>query len=392
MKKITANSIYLDGKWEKDKLIITDEFGRIERIMDMADEDSANVEHLYGSIVPGFINTHCHLELSHLKKLIPTGTGLIPFITSIVKLRSFPEEEILDAIRQADEEMVQNGIVAVGDISNQKDTAAQKLKSSIHYYNFVELFDFMTAEMAQSTFEIGKQTFSEFPEEAGNRRSYVPHAPYSVSEHLFELIKRENTNGSTISIHNQETTHEDDYFRSKSGAFNDFFNAFNVRMDHFTATGRASIYYAMQNLDPAQKTLFVHNTMSSSEEIMAAMGWSDQVFWATCANANLYIENRLPDYKQFIENEAKMTIGTDSLSSNWQLSVLEELKTIKKYNNYIPWSVLIKWATLNGAQALSFDDQFGSIEVGKRPGLVLISEDLSDEKVQDSLLISSRII
>ncbi|MBK6273708.1 MAG: amidohydrolase family protein [Saprospirales bacterium] len=99
---------------------------------------------------------------------------------------------------------------------------------------------------------------------------------------------------------------------------------------------------------------------------------ADATFWATCPNANLYIENRLPNYKNFLETNAQVCIGTDSLTSNWQLNILEEMKTILKFSSYLDFETVLKWATLNGAKALGFADSLGSIEIGKTPGLVLI--------------------
>ena len=127
-------------------------------------------------------------------------------------------------------------------------------------------------------------------------------------------------------------------------------------------------------MDPRCRALFVHNTLSTPEDIAAAQAWAQNgAYWATCANANLYIENRLPNYQHFLDADAKMTIGTDSLTSNWQLSVLEELKTIHRFQSYFPFSTLIQWATLNGAEALQFDEDLGSIEVGKTPGINLFT-------------------
>jgi len=74
-----------------------------------------------------------------------------------------------------------------------------------------------------------------------------------------------------------------------------------------------------------------------------------------------------------------MTIGTDSLTSNWQLSVLEEIKTIKKYKSYVPVETLIEWACKNGAEALGYEDKLGTIEVGKTPGLVHIDAIAGDD-------------
>jgi cytosine/adenosine deaminase-related metal-dependent hydrolase len=134
-------------------------------------------------------------------------------------------------------------------------------------------------------------------------------------------------------------------------------------------------------LNPANRTLFVHNTLTSRADIAAAQAWSPHVFWATCPNANLYIENRLPNYAAFLDAGARVTIGTDSLTSNWQLSILEEMKTIARYQRFVPFEALLRWATLHGAQALGFDDTLGSLEVGKTPGILVIQGVAPDWKL-----------
>ena len=97
------------------------------------------------------------------------------------------------------------------------------------------------------------------------------------------------------------------------------------------------------------------------------------MYWASCPNANLYIENRLPNYQLFRDQKAKVCLGTDSLSSNWQLSIFEEMRTISKYQTAVPFEELVKWSSLHGAQALGLEAQFGTLEVGKQPGLNLIT-------------------
>lgn len=136
--------------------------------------------------------------------------------------------------------------------------------------------------------------------------------------------------------------------------------------------GQASIYYAMEHMDPANRSLFVHNTLTTRDDLRAAQNWSPNTYWASCPNANLYIENRLPDYQAFINTGARLTLGTDSLTSNWQLSILEEMKTIARYQSYVPFETLLRWATLNGAQALGLDNMLGSLEPGKIPGVLLL--------------------
>ena len=126
--------------------------------------------------------------------------------------------------------------------------------------------------------------------------------------------------------------------------------------------------------------------MTNLSDFQAASSALNKLYWATCANANLYIENKLPDYSLFTDQQAKMTIGTDSLASNWQLSVWDELLTIKRYNSYLSNDVLLTWATQNGAEALQMSDKFGSIEVGKSPGLLHLDTSASiDDLIRDDL-------
>ncbi len=327
-----------------------------------------------GLLCPGFINTHCHLELSHMKNVAPTGTGLLPFIKTVVSQREVDHALVLDKIAAADREMAEAGIVAVGDICNKADTAITKSKSNIRYYSFIEMFDFHQSPQALNTFKGYIEAYNQQFSDSLNPKICVPHAPYSVSPELFELINQHNREEiGTISIHNQETPHEIALFKDSSGDFPEFFGQFGMDYSHFPFTGQSPVEYAIAHMDPRHRTLWVHNTLTTASDIQKAIHWNPKSFWATCPNANLYIENRLPHYQTFLDEKATMTIGTDSLTSNWQLSILEEIKTILKYQSSLPFMEVLTWGTLNGAQALGFDHLLGSLEKGKSPGLNLLT-------------------
>jgi cytosine/adenosine deaminase-related metal-dependent hydrolase len=362
----------------ENKVIITNENGDILAIEPIEDHDQASVQFLDGLIVPGFINTHCHLELSHMKGKVDTGTGLLPFLNNVVSFRDIDQDIIFQAIKDGDDEMYKNGIVAVGDISNKLDTAATKSNSKLDYYTFVEMFDFLQPTMTANTINQYQPVMEGQSDSKYNRKSYVPHAPYTVSPALFDFINANNAKGRTISIHNQETAAEDQLFMTGTGGFMDFYNGFGMNLNHFKPTGQSSIHYAIDHIKPEFNTIFVHNTMTTLADITAANEWNHHIFWATCPNANLYIENKMPNYAIFIEANAKVTIGTDSLTSNWQLSIWDEIKTIRKFQSYITLEQLLTWATINGAEALGYEDRLGSISVGKTPGLIQIVGDLND--------------
>ncbi len=394
MQYITADKVCtMSDNSKTDIVIAVDSQGLIVDMIPLEEIESSKVKKYRGALIPGFINTHCHLELSHLRGVIPSGTGLLDFITQVVTKRDFPDEVIKASIEKADLEMYRNGIQAVGDICNKSDTASVKSKSPMAYYSFVEVFDFYQPGITQSAFDEGKSTFGHQSDDGRNKKSIVPHAPYSVSADLLNRVVNFNQGSDhTISIHNQETPDENEMFINGTGGIFKTFENLGVALDGFKPTRSTAIHFAIEHFNPSQRNLFVHNTETSVEDVSSAHQWSDHVYWATCANANLYIENRLPDYKIFIDQDSKMTIGTDSLSSNWQLSILEELKTIKKYNSFIPTDLLLRWATINGAMALGYVKSLGSLEVGKSPGIILLEGPLIEDEIDLSSCQVRRIV
>ena len=364
-----------------------DEEGRVVELGEVLPQ-GVEAQRYVGALAPGLINTHCHLELSHLQGRVASGTGLLPFLRAVVTLRDVDPADIQLAIERADATMWSCGIQAVGDISNTADTAQVKSRSAIEYVTFVEVFDFMQGgQMAKDVFAKAQDVYAQHPEP----KRYVPHAPYTVSEALFARIQAANPGGGTVSMHNQETPAEDELFLTKGGDFVDFYRDFGFSLDGFTAFAKTSLASTLPHLNPQRRTLFVHNTQTTAADIELAEEWSDKIYWATCPNANLYIENRLPQYNRFIEAGVRVTVGTDSLSSNWQLDILEELKTIQRYQSHIDTRTLMQWATLNGAEALGLDARLGSLTPGKVPGLVHISK-LDDDARFTNQSKATRII
>ena len=383
MQKYTADLIITNVSDPlSNAVIICDEDGSILEVS-RNPETFDGVKKFDGLLVPGFVNSHCHLELSHLKGAIPTGSGLIPFIEGVLTLRDYPQDEILEAIKRADEEMFANGIVAVGDISNTDDTASTKSVSKINYYTFVEMFDMMLDANAESSLAQYQGVLQSQSDAGYNKKNLSPHAPYSASKTLLRSINEQVSKGATISIHNQELSAENELFEFGTGDFIPFFKSLGIEMTDFRPIGKSSIHYTTKYLSPHFKTLMVHNTKTTSQEIHHALNWNPQTYWVTCPNANLYIENCMPHYQDFIDANAKICIGTDSLTSNWSLSILEEMKTIKKYQSALSDTQILRWATLHGAEALGYEDRLGSIEVGKKPGLVHI--DIKTRKKQFDL-------
>ncbi len=358
----------------QDHMIRTDDQGTILTIdhasrFNITDEKPVETT---GIIIPGMINAHCHLELSHMKGMIPTGTGLVEFIRQIITRRNADMPIIKKAVADAVAEMKRNGIVAVGDISNVTDSFGEKEKGELYYHSFIEAFDLMQNDKTKDEFEKSKKVYDALDANNRNKKALVPHAPYSVSDQLYKMLYDARDVLVTTSIHHQETEAENKFISDRTGALVDFFEGFGLSLASYIPTGGLASSRVIEHMAPDQKTLLVHNTMSTMDDIRNIESWNQQVYWVTCPNANLYIENRLPIYQNWLDTNAKLCIGTDSLASNWQLSILEEMITVHKFQSSVPTPELIRWATINGAIALGFERDLGSIEVGKTPGLVAI--------------------
>ncbi|MBL7889232.1 MAG: amidohydrolase family protein [Bacteroidia bacterium] len=335
------------------------------------------VTHLKGILCPGFVNTHCHLELSHMKKQVSENKGMTGFIGELISKRNnFTEEEIENRIALAEQEMICSGVVAVGDISNNNSTFKQKAKGNLAYHTFIEIFS-LDPSKAEQTYQSGKKLEEELKRSSiNNHVSVSPHAPYTMSLELLNLINEDaKANNNIITIHNQESAGENELFESNTGVMYDAFKNMGINPTFMRKTGKNALESTLPYLKDAKKILLVHNTFTTQKEIhwikSNISDLTSNIYFCTCPNANLYIENRLPDYQLFINENCKVTVGTDSLASNWSLSVLDELKTISKHHPGIELNTLLTWATKNGAEFLGFD-QLGTLEKGKRPGLNLL--------------------
>jgi cytosine/adenosine deaminase-related metal-dependent hydrolase len=374
-KKFKADHLFNGKKLlGNNTVLITCEDGIIEDLVAVEDAGD-NIETFSGIISPGFINGHCHLELSCMKNAIETGTGLVDFLISVVSKRGKTQEEIQDATIAADKEMYNNGIVAVGDICNTTNSIQAKLQSKIYYQNFIEVLGF-TEERAAIVLQTYLDVFKAFSETGlAANTSIVPHAPYTISAAVFKLINNISA-GKIISIHNQETFAENELYQSKTGDFLRLYGHLNINTDFFQPYNKSSIQSYLPLLDKPGTVLLVHNSFTTPADIDFVTLQNNltrqQFYWCLCPNANLYIENKLPPVEAFVQKHCNIVLGTDSYSSNESLNILDEIKTLQRHFPSLTTRELLTWATLNGAKALGRQDSLGSFEKGKKPGIVLI--------------------
>jgi cytosine/adenosine deaminase-related metal-dependent hydrolase len=372
-RKFKANNIFTGQEFlGAEMVLLTDTEGIIIDITDTKDAGD-NIELFDGILTPGFINAHCHLELSHMKKTVPPGTGLVQFVQQVMTKRGASDEEKLDAMQKAEQELYQTGTVAVGDICNTADSISTKQKSNIYWHNFVEVSGFVDA-VAGKRLEDAKIVLEKFQKTNSKKQKSTlsPHAPYSVSKTLFQQLNNE-TIEQLITIHNQEAEAEEELYKTKTGGFLELYKNFGIDISGFQPTGKSSLQSFLPYFANKQSIISVHNTFTKADDIDFINTKGQELFFCVCINANKYIEQKIPPFDLLRNSGHRIIIGTDSYASNWQLNILEEIKTIQKDTN-IPLQEILTWATSNGAKALQIADSFGSFEKGKKPGVVLIDK------------------
>ena len=370
MKAFSADYLFCGNDHViENGVIVLDVSGNITEILNSTQKSSfvskSEIIPLKGILAPGFVNTHCHLELSAFRGAIPTGCTIDGFIRELeVVKKTIAIDE--NAAKFADERMWNEGIVAVADICNTAETITTKSQSKIHYHNFVEVFG-SNVRSAEKIFLHAEKIAEQFSD-ARLPVSITPHSLYACSEPLMKLIQQNKSH--SLTLHFMESKEENDFFEFRKGKIIERAELFGVTPNHYCNVRKRPSEIAILALKSNRKLLFVHNTMATSQDLKRLCNtFSNKAWFCLCPNSNLYIENRLPNIELMLQNTQNITIGTDSLASNQALSILDELKTIANHFPKTPTATLLQWATRNGAKFLDIEDQFGTLEVGKAPGL-----------------------
>lgn len=374
-RRISANYVFpVTGEPIKNGYVDFDENGKILEIGALEGE-TESTEFYNGILCPGFTNAHCHIELSHLKDKFQEKTGMSGFIKQINALRdSAPKEERIALIQEQFDRMYAEGVTAMADISNCDESFDAKCRTKMYTRTFLEVFGAFPEEAEGVISDV--KALEAKARSLGLDAAPTPHSPYTMSPKLLQLSSAEGLKDGFVSYHNQESQEEEDLLISGTGALAENYRGRNMPTP--PVTGKPALLYFIDNLkqihpEPfTESILLIHNTATNEVSIDAALETFKNVTWVTCPLSNIFIHDTLAPYGLMRKMGLRIAIGTDSLSSNHILSMAEEIKCLQQHHPEIPLTEILQWACLNGAIALGKGDIFGSFEVGKCPGAVLI--------------------
>ena len=391
MKSFTAQYVFTNsGLPLKRAVISTEDDGTIISVEDTAGDlkEKHSTEFYNGIIIPGFVNCHCHIELSHMKGSIRKAEGLGDFIEQVRNNRNNNSESILSSVRSADNYMFSEGIVLCADICNTSDTFSIKKESRIRYLNLLEVFGIDPEKALKRMDELMK--VASTAEEIDLDFSLVPHSVYSMSLTLLRLLKKESSENRVTSVHFMETAGEESFLNDRTGPLMSSYIRSGLIPPRLE-TAKNHVDAILNEITESGNLILVHNTFCDKNTI-STIKQRDNTFWCLCPKSNIYIENKLPPVDLLIQEGCEIVVGTDSLASNSTLSILEEIKTIQNNFPHIPLEDLISWATMNGAKALGQENHFGSIEAGKKPSLLLLQNvDLQNMKLMSDSFVTRLI-
>lgn len=391
MRRFSAHLIFTnDGPPLKMGILTTTDDGTVINVEDTGGvlKESDNVEFLNGVIIPGFINCHCHLELSHLKGAISGGNGLGAFLTELQKIRINDPDIIISSALSADRAMYEEGVELCADICNNSLTFGIKKESNISYFNLLEVFSTDPSLAGKRIQEI--VSLAGESERSGLPFSIVPHTVYAVSLPLFRLIKERTARNRITSIHFMESEGEEEFVSDHSGPLMEEFSKAGMLFPDLQ-TPESCVSAILDEVTPSGSLILVHNTFTDRDTVRK-INLRGNVYWCLCPNANLYITDRVPPAPMLSEENCDIVIGTDSLASNGSLSILSEMKTLQQHYPSVSLEDLVRWATINGAKALREDNKYGRIAPGKKPGLLLLENaDLINMKLIPGTTVSRLI-
>jgi cytosine/adenosine deaminase-related metal-dependent hydrolase len=329
------------------------------------------------AVLPGLVNAHTHLELSWMRGRIDPSDEFAEWLRTVMRLRSSTDpsnDERARSIPAAIAEARACGTVLVGDISNTLRTSAELAAAEMAAVVFYELLGFQAAD-AGRIFTDALDVLRAMPVAADVRHTIAPHAPYSVSPALFGRIRMalEQDPFARSSVHLGESDAEIEFLRRGTGAYRRLLEDIGKWDPSWKPPGCSPVEYIDQMGFLDSRLLIVHGVHFGSKDLerVAAKGAT----LVTCPRGNLATGAGTPPVDEFFASDVRVAVGTDSLASVPDLNVFAELAEIRRIAPEVPARRLLEAATINGARALGFEAEFGTIDSGKRAAVIAVQLD-----------------
>jgi cytosine/adenosine deaminase-related metal-dependent hydrolase len=376
------------GRPIRDGWVEVDE-GRVTAI-GHSEQLSANAHDLGRvAILPGLVNAHTHLELSHLHERVPPCTDFVTWIRAVVAARRRDPDpkaaHLVEAVRKGIDEAVRCGTAVVGDISNTLVPFELLTRSPLAGVVFYELIRFNATDPVEFV-ELASRRVSALANTDRVRVSLAAHAPYSVAPRVFGAIRQavDLNPSAPCSVHLSESADEVEFIKTGGGQWRSFLEDVGAWNPEWRPHGGSPVEYLDECGFLSARVLAVHGVQMSPADLacLAAHGTT----LVTCPRSNVRTGAGVPPIDEFYRSGVRVAIGTDSLASTPDLNIFTELAELRRLAPAVPASQLLDSATREGARALAFEADYGTIEPGKRARLLAVSVPDSVDDVEEYLV------
>lgn len=331
------------------------------------------------ALLPGLVNAHTHLELSWMAGLVPPAASMAEWIQTLLAVRRAgppggPAAE-LRAAGEAARAMRDTGTVLVGDISNGLGAVPALADAGLGGVVFHELLGFNAldpAGMVREAWRREKDAGRFFANSVKKRPasfSVVAHAPYSVSPALLTEIARRRQ-AAPLAIHLGESQEEMEFLRTGRGPVRDVLETLGVWTDAWTVPECDPVEY-MHRLGYLQPGMLAVHAVHLSDDALARLRRARAVV-VTCPRSNTWVGAGVPRLSHFYATGVTVAVGTDSLASAPTVNLWDELHEMRRLAPDVTAAALLHSATRQGAVALGFESDYGSIETGRRAELLAV--------------------
>ncbi len=339
-----------------------------------------------GILLPGFINAHTHLELGWIKNRIGGFKGFTNWLQQIIgaKREGITHQEIKDSVREGIKSQIESGVTTVGEISSYDKLDVPILKKS-------GLRTVLFREAVDSKEEI--LDFDNFETSALYEERLFPHAPYSCNPGLLEkAIKSNKKSNQPIGIHLAESREEIDFVNRKANPIvNEVYPLIDKKAFKHKKADTPFEYIKSLGFFDKTKVTTIHMVQVLPDEVKEIEKLDIGI--VLCPRSNLFLQVGIPPLKEYARLN-RVGLGTDGVSSNYNLDFLEELRVL-----HLLWSEAlgkeasresVYAATLGGARALFLEDKIGSIEIGKEADLIFLSSKADSKNPYLSVVSSAK--
>lgn len=327
----------------------------------------------FGSValLPGLVNAHTHLELSHLRGRVPPSAHFVGWVTTMLGVRDevgAPDAAIITA---AIDEARAAGTVGLADIGNSCVSVEPLRRSGLDAWHFLELLGFRGGSGPARAGDAWRQADGRHAAD-GVRCGVAPHAPYSTAPDLIAAIASglHEAPSRRSSLHVGESPEELELLADGVGPLRELLDMFGAWDPDWQVPARSPVAYldGLGALHP--RMLVVHGTQCTSADLgcLAARGAT----LVLCARSNAWVGAGAPPVEQMWASGVRVALGTDSLASVADLDMFKELAALRALAPTVPASWLLRAATLGGADALGFD-HLGAIEAGRSARLLVVA-------------------